>query len=125
MNCILRRSVAPGGIVSHKLYMIKRLFSTPIVKVIGDDVPIVVQRAATKAAKEATEMQELKKSKSTFSQRITPFLWGFVIASFAGMYFLIAELRESNMQLQAVISAVRNDKSKRVQELEERIKRLE
>lgn len=125
MNCILRRSVASGGIVSHKLYMIKRLFSTPIVKVIGDDVPIVVQRAATKAAKEATEMQELKKSKSTFSQRITPFLWGFVIASFAGMYFLIAELRESNMQLQAVISAVRNDKSKRVQELKERIKRLE
>ena len=111
--------------MSHKLYMIKRLFSTPIVKVIGDDVPIVVQRAATKAAKEATEMQELKKSKSTFSQRITPFLWGFVIASFAGMYFLIAELRESNMRLQAVISAVRNDKSKRVQELEERIKRLE
>ena len=74
MNSILRRSVASGCTVSHKLYMIKRLFSTPIVKVIGDDVPIVVQRAATKAAKEATEMQELKKSKSTFSQRITPFL---------------------------------------------------
>ena len=60
-------------------------------------------------------------SKSTFSQRISPFLWGFVLASIGGVYLLNKELDESNVLLHKAILAVKNDKNMQLIELEERI----
>lgn len=94
-------------------------------KVVADDVPIVVKRAATKAVKEATKLEKSKQSRSTFSQRITPFLWGFVLMSFGGMYLLKEDLKKSNMELNKALMAVKNDKDMQLVQLEDRIEQLE
>lgn len=78
-----------------------------------------------KTAKEALKMEQSKVSKSTFSQRISPFLWGFVLASIGGVYLLNKDLDESNVQLHKAILAVKHDKQMELAELEERIERLE
>ena len=92
---------------------------------VGDDVPVVVRKAAEKAVKEATEYEKEKVSKSTFSQRVSPFLWGFVLASFAGIYFLNKDLRESNMHLQDAIISLHMDRCNDIKLMEERIEELE
>ena len=94
-------------------------------KVVAEDVPIVVKKAAEKAVKEAAEYEKSKVSKSTFSQRITPFLWGFVLTSFAGIYFLNRDLQESNMHLQEAINAMKNDKEMELVQMKERLDRRE
>lgn len=94
-------------------------------RVVAEDVPMVMKRAAEKAVKEAAEHEKEKVSKSSFSQRISPFLWGFVIASFVGVYYLNKDLTESNMHLQDVIVSLQNDKRNEVIQLEKRIEQLE
>ncbi|KAK8813611.1 hypothetical protein WA556_000187 [Blastocystis sp. ATCC 50177/Nand II] len=104
---------------------VRRASTVPSVKVVADDVPIVVKRAATKAVKEATKLEKSKQSRSTFSQRITPFLWGFVLMSFGGMYLLKEDLKKSNMELSKALMAVKNDKDMQLVQLEDRIEQLE
>lgn len=102
-----------------------RCFSAPSVKVVAEDIPITVQRAAEKAVKEAAKMEKTKQSKSTLNQRISPFLWGFVLTSAACLYLLNKDLNESNLRLHEAILAVKNDRDMELIELEERIQRLE
>lgn len=104
---------------------LRRCFSVPSVKVVAEDVPVTIQRAATKAVKEATKQQQAKKSKSTFNQRISPFLWGFVLTSIGCVYLINKDLNESNVQLHEAIMAVKNDKDMELIELENRIQQLE
>ena len=85
----------------------------------------MVKRAATKAVKEATKLEKSKQSRSTFSQRIIPFLWGFVLMSFGGMYLLKEDLKKSNMELSKALMAVKNDKDMQLVQLEDRIEQLE
>lgn len=94
-------------------------------KVVAEDVPIVVKRAATKAVKEATKLEKSKQSRSTFNQRISPFLWGFVLMSVGGMYLLKQDLMKSNMELSKALMAVKNDKDMQLVQLEDRIEQLE
>lgn len=70
-------------------------------------------------------MEKSKQSRSTFSQRITPFLWGFVFMSFGGMYLLKEDLKKSNMELSKALMAVKNDKDMQLVQLEDRIEQLE
>lgn len=92
---------------------------------VADDVPIVVKRAATKAVKEATKLEKSKQSKSTFSQRISPFLWGVALMSLGGMYLLKQDLTRSNIELNKALLAVKNDKDMQLIQLEQRIEHLE
>ena len=66
----------------------------------------------------------MKTQKSTFSQRISPFLWGFILASFAGMYLLIQDLNKSNLQLHEAIAALKNDVNKDIEVLDEHVEKM-
>lgn len=103
----------------------RRCFSVPSVKIVAEDVPITVQKAATKAVKEATKLEKTKQSKSTFNQRISPFLWGFVLTSVGCVYLLNKDLNESNIRLHEAILALKNDRDMELINIEERIQRLE
>ena len=105
--------------------VLKRPFSVPTVKVVAEDVPMVMKRAAEKAVKEAVEHEKEKVSKSSFSQRISPFLWGFLLTSVVGIYYLNKDLTESNRHLQDAIVSIQNDKRNEVLQLEKRIEQLE
>lgn len=115
------------GILYGKISWIalKRSFSIPSVRIVAEDVPVVVKKAAEKAVKEVAELEKDKVVKSTFSQRINPFLWGFILTSCVGIYLLRKDLNESNMRLQEVITAMKNDELAKVMEMEEKIKALE
>ena len=91
----------------------------------GEDVPVTVQRAAKKAVKEATKLEKSKQSKSTLNQRISPFLWGFVLTSVGCLYLLKKDIDESNIHLHEAVLALKMDKDMEIVELEERIQRLE
>lgn len=94
-------------------------------KVVAEDVPVVMKRAAEKAVKEAVEHEKEKVSKSSFSQRISPFLWGFLLTSMVGIYYLNKDLTESNRHLQDAIVSIQNDKRNEILQLEKRIDQLE
>ena len=67
-------------------------------------MPLEIQKVVKEAEKEAISYKKMKTQKSTYSQRISPFLWGFILASFAGMYLLIQDLNKSKVLNQRVKS---------------------
>ena len=105
--------------------MLKRSFSVPSVRVVAEDVPVVIKKAAEKAVKEASEFEQQTVTQSTFNQRISDFLWGFLLATGGLMYYMQKDINQSNMQLQDAITAMKNDELARLEEMEKKIALLE
>ena len=124
MNCLLTKSLCLRGLLPRTINVSRRLFSVPSVQVARNEMPLEIQKVVKEAEKEAISYKKMKTQKSTFSQRISPFLWGFILASFAGMYLLIQDLNKSNLQLHEAIAALKNDVNKDIEVLDEHVEKL-
>ena len=120
------RLIQTGKITKFSSWIaLKRSFSVPSVRVVADDVPVVIKKAAEKAVKEASGFEQQTVSQSTFKQRISYFLCGFLLATGGLMYYLQKDINQSNMQLQDAITAMKNDELARLEEMEKKIAQLE
>ena len=120
------RLIPTGEILETSSWIVlKRSFSTPSVRVVAEDVPVVIKKAAEKAVKEASEFEQQTVTQSTFNQRISYFLCGFLLATGGLMYYLQKDINQSNMQLQDAITAMKNDELARLEEMEKKIAQLE
>lgn len=124
MNSLLTKSLCLRGLLPRTINVSRRLFSVPSVQVTTSEMPLEIRKAVKEAEKEAISYKSMKTQKSTFSQRISPFLWGFVLASFVGMYFLIQDLNKSDLQLYEAIAALKNDVNKDIEDLDERVEKM-
>ena len=124
MNRLLAKSLCLRGLLPRTINVSKRLFSVPSVQVVTNDMPVQIKKAVKEVEEEAISYKKMTTQQSTYSQRITPFLWGFILASFAGMYLLIQDLNKSNLQLHEAIAAMKSDVNKDIEDLDERVEKM-